>query len=172
MNVLAAVVIGRVDEVDNAVMVSSAVFLIAATVIRSALSAHLRRILRPRRGNDSGKPTSRLTATVPAARSLSLDRSSERQTARALLICNPLQDRCVARSQRTPGRVVGGATGARSVAVGGAPAHMVAMCPDAAYRVVAAVYHGVRGAGDDVSDGRAHQESRRVARCGYPRRGR
>ena len=47
MNLLAAVVIGRVDEVNNAVMVSSAVFLIAATVIRWALSAHLRRMTDP-----------------------------------------------------------------------------------------------------------------------------
>jgi hypothetical protein len=40
VNLLAAVVIGRVDEANNAVMMSSAVFLIAATVIRWALSAH------------------------------------------------------------------------------------------------------------------------------------
>jgi hypothetical protein len=64
----------------------------------STLRSH-RRVhrLRPRRGNDSGKPTSRLTATVPAARPLSGHRSSEKQTARARLICNPSQDKGVAK---------------------------------------------------------------------------
>jgi uncharacterized membrane protein YcaP (DUF421 family) len=52
VNLLAAMVISRVDEVDidevdNAVMMSPAVFLIAATVIRWALSAHLRRMTDP-----------------------------------------------------------------------------------------------------------------------------
>ena len=39
---------------------------------------------------DSGKSISRLTTTVPVTRTLGSDRSSEGQTARPRLICNPV----------------------------------------------------------------------------------
>jgi uncharacterized membrane protein YcaP (DUF421 family) len=47
VNLLTAVMAGRIGDIDNGVMMCSAVFLIAATVVRWALSGHLRRITDP-----------------------------------------------------------------------------------------------------------------------------